>query len=462
LPEFVGTPASLPLPPIEIPDNPYLMEQGRNGLHGDTYNSDVFNYPGPLGHDPIVSSRMVGALAGTCPTVLFDLEGRVVTVCIGVARVRLLLMDPHSLEILAEQELPLRAAITEGRFDEIQTDSSGGGYFHMDRQGRAIIGPANKRIEIWEVVKERGRPAWSLAESYDLSDILGEGVHLQDAIFDFEGRMWFTTRLGVIGYIDTDGERVVTIGLGEELQNSLVIEPSGRAYVVTGEALYQLVTGEDGAIQVGWRQPYDTGGGQGGLLSSGSGTTPTAFGEHDDLIAIADNAAGRINLNVHLRETGERVCKLPLFEEGASATENSPIGYGDDIVIENNAGYPGPFGNPLLTVAGLTRVKVRGDRSGCDIVWDTDALKAQTTPRLSTVTGLVYSYAVKPGAPVYGIRTYGWYFSALDFETGEPAFEVWLGNGHMWNNVLDPVTLAPDGTAYVGTKNGLMAIRDGK
>jgi len=28
-------------------------------------------------------------------------------------------------------------------------------------------------------------------------------------------------------------------------------------------------------------------------------------------------------------------------------------------------------------------------------------------------------------------------------------------------NVLDPVTIGPDGTAYVGTKNGLMAIRDG-
>ena len=27
---------------------------------------------------------------------------------------------------------------------------------------------------------------------------------------------------------------------------------------------------------------------------------------------------------------------------------------------------------------------------------------------------------------------------------------------------FDPVTLGPDGTAYVGTKNGLMAIRDGQ
>ena len=61
----------------------------------------------------------------------------------------------------------------------------------------------------------------------------------------------------------------------------------------------------DGAIAVGWREAYRNDRGQGGLLSSGSGTTPTAFGADDDLIAIADNAAGRIHLNVHLRETGE-------------------------------------------------------------------------------------------------------------------------------------------------------------
>ena len=44
----------------------------------------------------------------------------------------------------------------------------------------------------------------------------------------------------------------------------------------------------------------------------------------------------------------------------------------------------------------------------------------------------------------------------------ELIYEAWVGNGSFWNNVLDPVTLGPDGTAYVGTKNGLMAIRDQK
>ena len=48
--------------------------------------------------------------------------------------------------------------------------------------------------------------------------------------------------------------------------------------------------------------------------------------------------------------------------------EQRVVGYGNDIVLENNAGYPGPFGDPLLTVPGLTRVHVREDLSGCEQV----------------------------------------------------------------------------------------------
>ena len=38
----------------------------------------------------------------------FDAHGNLVSICIGVARVRLFLMDPHSLEVLAEHEIQKR------------------------------------------------------------------------------------------------------------------------------------------------------------------------------------------------------------------------------------------------------------------------------------------------------------------------------------------------------------------
>ena len=469
LPAFVGEVAEPnPLPPIFIPPNPYLEEQGRNGLHGDNYNSDVFNYPGPLGNNSQVSSRQIGAI-GTCPTVVFDPNGNVVTVCIGLAQVRLFLMEPHSLEVLAEHSLPLRAAFAEGRFDELFTDSSGGGYFHVDNYGRALIGPANQQIETWQAVEvKKNRWEWQLVSAHDLTDVLEEGVHLQDAITDYYGRTWFTTSPGVVGYVNEITGQTETIALGEDLQNSLVVdvgaegtETTAGYYMVTVEALYKLMTHADGTIYVKWRQPYLNDGGDVGLLSSGSGTTPTAFGNNDDMIAIADNAAERINLNVYMRDSGDLVCSHPMFEFGASATENSPIGYGNSVVLENNAGYGGPFGDPLLVEPGLTKITVKDDYSGCEENWYNTAVRAQTTPRLSTETGLVYSYSVKEGTPIAGIiPTFGWYFTSIDWETGDVVNEVWVGSGPFWNNVLDPVTLGPDGTAYVGTLSGLMSIRD--
>jgi hypothetical protein len=466
LPRFVGSEAAAkPLSPIFIPPNDFLAEQGRNSLHGDNYNSDTLNYEAPLGIDPVISSRQLGLLAATCPTVVFDLHGNVVTICIGVARVRLFLMDPHTLEVLAEQELPLRAWVAAGRPEDITTDSSGGGYFHVDQFGRALVGVANQRIQRWEAIQVKKKSwEWQLVDDYDLTPVLNNpDAPLQDAIPDYTGRLWFTTQPGIIGYLDENTGKFETLELGEFLQNGFAIDTDGAIYAVTVEALYRLSVNAEGSIVIDWEMAYDNDGGQGGLLSAGSGTTPTLFGDENDLIAIADNSAGQIHINVYHRQDGRQICEFAMFQQDASATENSPIGYGNDLVLENNAGYPGPFGDPLLTVPGLTRVHVNEDLiSGCKLVWHTDEFRAQTTPRLSTATGLIYTYSVKAGEPFLGlIPTYGWYFGALDWETGERVYEVWVGNGSFWNNVLDPVTIGPDGTAYVGTKNGLMAIRDG-
>jgi hypothetical protein len=37
------------------------------------------------------------------------------------------------------------------------------------------------------------------------------------------------------------------------------------------------------------------------------------------------------------------LCTIPIFSPGASATENTVIGYNDDIIVVNNAGFRGPL-----------------------------------------------------------------------------------------------------------------------
>jgi len=276
LPRFVGEVAiPNPLPPIHIPANDFLAEQGRNGLHGDNYNSDTLNYDAPLGIDPIVTSRQLGLLAATCPTVVFDAHGNVVTICIGIARVRLFLMDPHSLEVLAEQELPLRAWVAAGRPEDITTDSSGGGYFHVDQFGRALVGVSNQRIQRWEALQvKKNSWEWQLIDDYDLtSDLNDPDAPLQDALPDYAGRLWFTTQPGIIGYLDENTGVVETLALGEFLQNGFAVDTDGATYAVTVDALYRLSVNGDGSLGIDWRVPYLNDGDQGGSPDESTSTS---------------------------------------------------------------------------------------------------------------------------------------------------------------------------------------------
>jgi hypothetical protein len=77
-------------------------------------------------------------------------------------------------------------------------------------------------------------------------------------------------------------------------------------------------------------------------------------------------------------------------------------------------------------------------------------------PKLSLETGLVYTYVKPPGA-----STAPWYLTGLDFRTGQVRFAALAGRGLGFNNNYAPVTLGPDGTAYVGVMGGLVRMSDG-
>jgi hypothetical protein len=252
----------------------------------------------------------------------------------------------------------------------------------------------------------------------------------------------------------------VTHLVNEEIENSLSIAPEG-AYVVSDYALYRFELSPDGPPIEAWREPYDRGERvKVGQINRGSGTTPTLLG--DRYVAIADNAEPRMHVLVYRRasEVSERlVCKMPVFDPGQSATENTLIGYGRSLIVENNAGYDifrtmrrGKTSSP-----GIARVDVRADESGCDLIWESDEISQTTVPKLSTANGLIYLYTKLPNAPQ---QTDAYYFTAIDFETGHTVFRVLTGTGVRYDNNWAAISLAPDGTAYIGVLNGLLRVRD--
>jgi hypothetical protein len=95
---------------------------------------------------------------------------------------------------------------------------------------------------------------------------------------------------------------------------------------------------------------------------------------------------------------------------------------------------------------------------GCRKRWHSDEIAPSVVPKLSIETGLVYTYTKPPRSD----DTDTWYFTALDFCTGRTAYKQLAGTGLGYNNNFAPVTLGPDGAAYVGVLGGLIRVADAR
>jgi hypothetical protein len=450
LPVFSGAPATQR--PVAVPDpprHPFMAPNGRSNLHVDAYQSDVHQGPGPLGRE---MQRRSTFLEGVCASVTFDSRGRIETVCVGVEGPKLLLLEPRTLETLAAMPLPPRQPGGGNLF----TDFAGGGYFYLDHRDRAVIPTTTRHVY---VVRQTGAgTGFEIERDYDLSTVVLPGDKIISALPDWGGRLWFASTNGVVGTVDPASGAVRSRPLGEKIANSFAVEDTGAVYIVTDAALYRLEVGAGGIPAPVWREAYENSGVQKpGQASAGSGTTPTLMG--DGLVAITDNA-DPMNVLVYRRGRSvsgpRRICRQPVFEKGASATDQSLIGTGRSLVVENNYGYSGPTATQggRSTSPGLERVDLDAG-GGCHSAWRSPERAPSVVPKLSARNGIVYTYT-KPEQP----GTDAWYLTALDFSTGRTLYKRLGGEGLGYNNNYAPVTLGPDGTAYVGTLGGLVALRD--
>ena len=471
-PAFVGAPAvSRPLPAGHLPKHPYMSDAGANSMHGDGYASDTHPFAGPLGRSPSV----VRANKNTCAAMTFTHRGLAIVQCGGVQAFTMRLLDPATMTDLATYDLPPRPstfrAVANADFDAIYSDSSGA-YFYLDQKDRFVVADAAQHVQrvryeraadgSWRFVKEAD---WDLTkvlphdcESPTNPKPAGECDPVSAILPDWQGRMWWVTRKGRIGTIDPAGGAIKVLRLpGEEIQNSHAVGEDG-VYVVSDRAMYRLQAAPDGTPTITWRTPYDRGTARKvGQINQGSGTTPTLLGR--DYVAITDNADDRMHVLVYRRGTGQRVCAVPVFGSGASATENSLVGWDGGLVVENNYGYRDP--RPVLgreTIAGgLTRVDVLPGGRGCRVAWTSKEHSPSVLPKLSRANGLLYVYTHQESGA--GIDD-AWYLTAIDFRTGRTVWKVHVGDGPVNDNAWLPVTIGPDHAVYVGLLGALIAVRD--
>jgi hypothetical protein len=445
-PEFVGKPATpKPVYAPAVPAHPHMAPNGRSNIHSDAFMTDTNVWSGPLGVETETTSTFQSS---DCASVTFDSKGRIVTICVGAQRPRLKLFDPRTLEELATMDLPPREPSPGGN---IFQDFAGGGYFYLDGRDRSILPTTNRHL----YVVSHASGSFVIEQDIDLNGIVSAPDKIISALPDWNGLVWFASTGGVVGTVELATGRVMATELGEENQNSFTVGDGAEVYVVTEKALYRMLADATGTPSVRWRKEYPNAGvRKPGQASAGSGTTPTVMGRW---VAITDNA-DPMNVVVYERGGGAEICRQPVFQQGAGATDNSLIGAGHSIVVENNYGYEGPDSTlqGARTTPGVERIDIDRDGRGCRRAWHSDETSPTVVPKLSLRNGLVYVYTQGEA----GDSDDPWYLTAIDFRTGKTVWKRLTGQGFGFNNNYAPVTIGPDGTAYVGVLGGLTLVRD--
>jgi hypothetical protein len=277
-----------------------------------------------------------------------------------------------------------------------------------------VLADADQRIQrIAHRRKTNGEWEFHVTDSWDLTPYAphhcldidnwfpkGECDPITSVMPDYSGRIWWVTRFGRVGTLNPVTGKIAAYRFaGEEIQNSLSADQDGM-YVITDYALYHMVADGDGAPRTVWKEAYlRSNKYRYGNINNGSGSTPTLMDDERGrkYVAITDAGDDRTGLVVYRREadvSGPRqICRVPLFGEGASAVEISPIGWGRAIVVKNDSGYRSAFhGTSESAIAGgIARIDIREDDSGCDVAWTAPERVPAVVGKLST-NGLLYFY----------------------------------------------------------------------
>jgi hypothetical protein len=464
--------SAIPAPPVY--QNPFMAPNNFSEIHLNSFQTDTFSIPGPgSAARQTVQQALIRPPAQIAGTIAFDSFGQIVTIRVGA--------QPTNTGVMNAQTLQLIDPVTLKVLDQVTLASrpsgvsfSGGGYFYLanpvNNQDRAVIITADQHILIYAI--QDNQIDHDPIQDYNLAPAINNTSDVPNSVLpDNVGNLWFITKLGAVGYVNpstgsiqvTHLQAVTGADPNEGNSKSFATDSQGGVYVVSDFALYRFQVGSNGTPQATWRTVYDRGRRvKPGQVQQGSGTTPTVF---DDLagnqfVAIADNADPSFHVNVYNRQTGALVAQQAVFRNlpFRNDTENSLIAVNDSILVENNYGNRSPASTlgRRTTQPGVTRVDFDPTTGRSRVVWNNSQVSVPSiVSQLSTADGLEYTY---------GKDARGWYFAALDFQTGKivaksyvPASKI-LG-GVLANNFYGGLTVGPDGSAYAGVLGGIVAWR---
>lgn len=209
-----------PLPPANHWMHPKLSNRFAATMHEDSFATDVSKEPGPIPSDAKVEYFHVlekgTKLSGMSPFYTFLDDHTVVTISFGRDSAMLLIVDiSGESRVLDYVALPgrgskaLELAKKSARM-EMFRDTSGGAYSYMDAKGNVFVPGANNSI-IKIPIRDH-RIVRDEMVFLDLGREIAQGSWVDDAMKhpdnhltaimpDADGRIWFTSKFGVVGML---------------------------------------------------------------------------------------------------------------------------------------------------------------------------------------------------------------------------------------------------------------------
>ncbi len=171
-----------------------------------------------------------------CVGITFDKQGYLIAAAIKIdmdsypmtSNVVLTLIDPHTLATLATFPLPGETYYPGYR--------PAGTYFYQDQLDRTIVGTVDN--EIWVVSHQQterrldASPTPTTPPTWDLTAVVKDGDAIEALAPDFAGRVWVTTKNGVVATVDADTGKL--LGSNDDMKR-LRRDHRQRARRVRGE-----------------------------------------------------------------------------------------------------------------------------------------------------------------------------------------------------------------------------------
>jgi hypothetical protein len=413
VPGYVGRPAA-PHPIVsEAPQNPHRAA-GASASR-----------PGPLGLQPEVDTAWLGTQR--CGDLAPTSSGVLVARCTDGPTALLRLVDPETRRITATHDL-----------GEVDDDAAcADDAFYVDDRDRAVVA-AERTVSAYATAGSE----LDVDVTWDLKPWIPFGDCVVGIAPDWSGLVWWVSRNGLVGTIEPTSGRVAVLDLAEPVRHGLAVDEGG-AYVVSDAALLRLAAAADGTPEVRWRTD-----------NADSGSAPVLL--DGGVVAVTDEQDGRLGVVFLARDSGAALCRQPVFEKGAGATDSTLASLGRGVVVANNHGYSSPRSTLLgfTSDAGIARVDLAG--RGCVVRWTSDAVSPSSGATASWPTGLVYAWTKRP--TLTGVSA--WYLTALDAASGRAMWSVRTGTGLMAGSDGSRITLGADGSAWLGTLVGLVRVRD--